>query len=411
MINNRQAGRRRGRGNNNNGGGGSGGGQRQGGGGGQGGRDTGNRIDSRARGNASQLYEKYKNLARDAQQQGDRVNIEYYLQFADHYFRVLSETRARFEESQPQAQQQPRRQQPFDLDGDDDYGDEGEPIRSGEQQGQQASAEQQNGGQNGQYQSAPRQNRDTQNREDRPQRDDRPQREERPRYENTRYEGQRNEGQRNEGQSRNEGQREDRVRGEGQRNQRNAPRDTQQRDERSGEEQGQAREAQARENQARENQARETQSRDEQVREPRSDYRDAPQRETIRRTPRTSVQVANANQDSEADAVRSVTEAPEQAAPPIEAVETTTPVAAATEEQPRRRGRPRRDRSLDAPVATEDAAPTAFDADRLPPSLGISAMTPAPAPTPATEATATDAAPEEKPRRRRVRAVPDEVAG
>ena len=135
MINNRQAGRRRGRGGNNNGGGGSGGGQRQGGGGGQGGRDTGNRIDNRARGNASQLYEKYKNLARDAQQQGDRVNIEYYLQFADHYFRVLSETRARFEESQPQAQQQPRRQQPFDLDGDDDYGDEGEPIRSGEQQG------------------------------------------------------------------------------------------------------------------------------------------------------------------------------------------------------------------------------------------------------------------------------------
>ncbi len=137
MINNRQAGRRRGRGNNNNGGGGGGGGQRQGGGGGQNGRDTGNRIDSRARGNASQLYEKYKNLARDAQMQGDRVNIEYYLQFADHYFRVLSETRARFEESQPQAQQQPRRQQPFDLDGDDDYGDEGEPIRSGEQQGGQ----------------------------------------------------------------------------------------------------------------------------------------------------------------------------------------------------------------------------------------------------------------------------------
>ncbi len=411
MINNRQAGRRRGRGNNNNGGGGGGGGQRQGGGGGQGGRDTGNRIDSRARGNASQLYEKYKNLARDAQQQGDRVNIEYYLQFADHYFRVLSETRARFEESQPQAQQQPRRQQPFDLDGDDDYGDEGEPIRSGEQQGQQASAEQQNGGQNGQYQNAPRQNR-----EDRPQRDDRPQREERPRYENNRYEGQRNEGQ-----SRNEGQREDRVRGEGQRNQRNAPRDTQQRDERSGEEQGQAREAQARENQARENQARknqprETQPRDEQVREPRSDYRDAPQRETIRRTPRTSVQVANANQDSEADAVRSVTEASEQVAQPIEAVETTTPVAAATEEQPRRRGRPRRDRSLDAPVAQDqgaqgehtrdEGAPTAFDADRLPPSLGISATV---APAPATEATPADAAPEEKPRRRRVRAVPDEV--
>ena len=411
MINNRQAGRRRGRGNNNNGGGGGGGGQRQGGGGGQSGRDTGNRIDSRARGNASQLYEKYKNLARDAQKQGDRVNIEYYLQFADHYFRVLSETRARFEESQPQAQQQPRRQQPFDLDGDDDYGDEGEPIRSGEQQGQQASAEQ-NGGQNGQYQNAPRQNRDTQNREDRPQRDDRPQREERPRYENTRYEGQRNEGQRN------EGQREDRVRGDNPRNQRNAqprdaqPRDAQPRDDRNGEEQGQAREAQARENQSRDNQSRE-----EHVREPRSDYRDAPQRETIRRTPRVSASVANANQDSEADTLRSASEpvqpTNDQVTQPTEALETAAPVAA-TEEQPRRRGRPRRDRSLDAPAAQDqgaqdEGAPTAFDADRLPPSLGISA-TVAPAPAAAPEAApAADAATEEKPRRRRVRAVPDEV--
>ncbi|MDD1452032.1 hypothetical protein NHF48_015545 [Sphingomonas sp. H160509] len=123
-----------------------------------------------------------------------------------------------------------------------------------------------------------------------------------------------------------------------------------------------------------------------------------------------SAPVANANQDSEADAVRSVTEAPEQAAQPTEAVETAAPVAA-TEEQPRRRGRPRRDRSLDAPVAQDDAAPTAFDADRLPPSLGISATKSAPALAPATDAPAADAVPEEKPRRRRVRAVPDEVAG
>lgn len=123
MINNRQqAGRRRGRGG---GGNGNGGGPRQGG---QGRPDNGNRIDNRARGNASQLYEKYKNLASDAQRQGDRVNTEYYLQFADHYFRVLSDQRGRFEE------QQPRRQQPdFDIDGDEDFGDEGEPIRAGEQ--------------------------------------------------------------------------------------------------------------------------------------------------------------------------------------------------------------------------------------------------------------------------------------
>jgi len=89
LINNRQAGRRRGRNN-----------PRQNGGGNRGGGDSGNRIDSRARGNAAQLLEKYRNMARDAQMAGDRVNAEYYLQFADHYFRVLADNRARQEEQQ-----------------------------------------------------------------------------------------------------------------------------------------------------------------------------------------------------------------------------------------------------------------------------------------------------------------------
>jgi Domain of unknown function (DUF4167) len=64
--------------------------------------EGGSRIDSRARGNAPQMLEKYKNLARDAQQQGDRVMTEYYLQFADHYFRIVAEQRARFEETRRQ---------------------------------------------------------------------------------------------------------------------------------------------------------------------------------------------------------------------------------------------------------------------------------------------------------------------
>ena len=58
-----------------------------------------NRIDSRARGNAPQMLDKYKKLAQDAQHNGDRVQMEYYLQFADHYFRVLNESRSRFEEN------------------------------------------------------------------------------------------------------------------------------------------------------------------------------------------------------------------------------------------------------------------------------------------------------------------------
>ena len=87
MINNRQGGRRRGRG-----------GQRGQNLGGQ----PGNRQDNRQRGNAAQLLEKYKSLARDAQLSGDRVQTEYYLQYADHYFRVLSESRARFEDQRRQ---------------------------------------------------------------------------------------------------------------------------------------------------------------------------------------------------------------------------------------------------------------------------------------------------------------------
>ena len=58
MINNRQGGRRRGRG-----------GQR-------GQSPGGNRQDNRQRGNAAQLLEKYKNMARDAQLAGDRVQSE-----------------------------------------------------------------------------------------------------------------------------------------------------------------------------------------------------------------------------------------------------------------------------------------------------------------------------------------------
>jgi hypothetical protein len=82
-----------------------------------GGGQPGNRQDNRQRGNAAQLLEKYKSMARDSQLAGDRVQTEYYLQFADHYFRVLSESRARFED------QNPRRNRDDDMD-DDDGGEE-----------------------------------------------------------------------------------------------------------------------------------------------------------------------------------------------------------------------------------------------------------------------------------------------
>jgi hypothetical protein len=62
------------------------------------GSQGGNRLEIRVRGNAHQLLEKYKVLARDAHQAGDRVAAEYYLQHADHYFRVLNDSRIRQEE-------------------------------------------------------------------------------------------------------------------------------------------------------------------------------------------------------------------------------------------------------------------------------------------------------------------------
>ena len=116
MINNRQGGRRRGRG-----------GQRTPGQG-QGGQ-PGNRQDNRQRGNAAQLLEKYKSMARDSQLAGDRVQTEYYLQFADHYFRVLGENRPRSED------QRPRR-------GDDDLDDEDGDEEGGEIEGQESQDDQ-----------------------------------------------------------------------------------------------------------------------------------------------------------------------------------------------------------------------------------------------------------------------------
>jgi hypothetical protein len=112
LINNRQGGRRRGRG----------GGPRSP----NQGPNPGNRQDNRSRGNAAQLLEKYKSLARDAQLQGDRVQAESFLQFADHYYRVLNETRARFEE-------QSRQRGDYYSDGDEDQDEAANASGDGEE--------------------------------------------------------------------------------------------------------------------------------------------------------------------------------------------------------------------------------------------------------------------------------------
>ncbi len=106
MNQNRNQNRRRGRGNNR---------------GGQGGGNQGNRIDSRARGNAPQMLEKYRKLAHDASLNGDRVQTEYYLQFADHYFRVVADSRQQKDDQQPRREHQrdDREQSSAGYDSDD----------------------------------------------------------------------------------------------------------------------------------------------------------------------------------------------------------------------------------------------------------------------------------------------------
>ena len=122
-----------------------------------GGNNYGARLDNRQRGNATQLLEKYRALARDAQQAGDRVTAEYYLQYAEHYFRILGDHRDR---------------QPEGRNGRDGYVDDGVDGDSGNAESDD------DRGDDGD------QRRDERARDDRP-RDDRP-RDERPRDERPR---------------------------------------------------------------------------------------------------------------------------------------------------------------------------------------------------------------------------------
>ncbi len=133
------------------------------------GGQTANRLEVRVRGNANQLLEKYKVLARDAHQSGDRVAAEYYLQHADHYFRVLNDSRIRQEEMRA------RRGifDPLDDDSNDEEleREEAEREERAERQDRGDSRDRNDGGEReerGNY----RQRRDERPRDDRP-RDDR----------------------------------------------------------------------------------------------------------------------------------------------------------------------------------------------------------------------------------------------
>ena len=59
--------------------------------------------EAKIRGSASHVYEKYLQLARDANSSGDRIIAENYLQHAEHYYRIMAAAAA--QQAQYQAQQ------------------------------------------------------------------------------------------------------------------------------------------------------------------------------------------------------------------------------------------------------------------------------------------------------------------
>ena len=71
------------------------------------------------RGSASHVYEKYLQLARDANSAGDRVAAENYLQHAEHYWRIMAV-------NQPQ---QPY--QPHAMNGNPPAGNGRDPAQNG----------------------------------------------------------------------------------------------------------------------------------------------------------------------------------------------------------------------------------------------------------------------------------------
>jgi len=75
------------------------------------------------RGSASHVYEKYLQMARDANAAGDRVAAENYLQHAEHYWRIMAA-------SQP-AQQPYQQAQPYPVNGGTVSGNGRDPALGG----------------------------------------------------------------------------------------------------------------------------------------------------------------------------------------------------------------------------------------------------------------------------------------
>jgi len=76
-----------------------------------------NGPEVKVRGSAQQVLDKYLQLARDCQTGGDRVKAEAYLQFAEHYYRIVNADQDG-EQSRPDRQQQQQSSDRQRFDGD-----------------------------------------------------------------------------------------------------------------------------------------------------------------------------------------------------------------------------------------------------------------------------------------------------
>lgn len=81
-------------------------------------------ADVKIRGNASQVYEKYCSLARDASSSGDPIAAEGYWQHAEHYFRIMqtqqnNQQNNRNQQRDAGAGEQPKQSQPEEAATED----------------------------------------------------------------------------------------------------------------------------------------------------------------------------------------------------------------------------------------------------------------------------------------------------
>ena len=110
-------------------------------GGGGGGGGGGNRSfdsngpDVKIRGTAAQIFDRYCQLARDANSSGDRVAAENFLQHAEHYYRIMLANGLVNQQRNQQQNGQPNDNGNGNGQGDEEGGEEEATTTTAPQQG------------------------------------------------------------------------------------------------------------------------------------------------------------------------------------------------------------------------------------------------------------------------------------